>query len=327
MSAAERDDVIRLWREERRSYLGASDAPIVLGVSPYRSAFELWLEKTGQAEPQPESPIMRYGKRVEAAIAQEYEDETGRTLQRFHRVIHHRRYPELAANPDRRVVGERGLVQIKTSWTGWTDVPDHVRVQVQHEMGVTGAEWVDVALGTGFAGLKLYTVERNERLIEHMFTVERDWWQRHVVEGIEPERTGRYRDEVRGVDVMVASSAQAAAMTALRDLRDAVARLEAREANIVEWLKASMAGAMRLDGRDYGFSVSWRPTKERETTDWRLVAEAYRRALVESTIESSLPRRVVELDAIESLYTQSKPGMRPFKPHWTDVEPTSEEDS
>lgn len=40
------------WLQERTKGLGGSDAGVVLGLNKYKTAFELWLEKTGQVEPQ-----------------------------------------------------------------------------------------------------------------------------------------------------------------------------------------------------------------------------------------------------------------------------------
>ena len=33
------------WLEFRRSRIGASDAPIIMGVSPWKTHYKLWVEK------------------------------------------------------------------------------------------------------------------------------------------------------------------------------------------------------------------------------------------------------------------------------------------
>lgn len=38
------------WLEARKKKIGASDCPIVLGISPFKTAYELWEEKTGRAK-------------------------------------------------------------------------------------------------------------------------------------------------------------------------------------------------------------------------------------------------------------------------------------
>ena len=38
------------WLEKRRHGIGGSDAAIIMGVSPFSSLMDLWLDKTGQFE-------------------------------------------------------------------------------------------------------------------------------------------------------------------------------------------------------------------------------------------------------------------------------------
>lgn len=325
------------WYAERQSYIGASDAPVLTGDDPWTSEYELWLEKTGQQTgDRGDSQVLRWGRRVEDAVAAEYEDETGRKLRRspLRRL---RGTSFIACHPDRLVEGERRLVEIKSSWRPWDEVPERVVVQVQHQMGVLGYDVADVAVATGFAGFRIYEIPRNDVLIANLFKVERAWWERHVVKGVEPERRGRFLDELRGQDVMNASPEQAEAARTLRAIRDRLKQLEATEENLVDWLKQSMAGAYRLNGRDYGFSVSWKPGKDGTKTDWKLVAAAYRKALDQlrdgladaRPWSPELEAVVMDPASIESLYTEPKAGTRPFRVTWKDVEPTdgSEEEN
>lgn len=36
------------WEKFRLQKIGASDAPIIMGVSPWKTPFQLWLEKQGK---------------------------------------------------------------------------------------------------------------------------------------------------------------------------------------------------------------------------------------------------------------------------------------
>jgi hypothetical protein len=42
----ERDD----WLEVRRTGIGSSDAATAVGLNPYQSQLELWMQKTGKAD-------------------------------------------------------------------------------------------------------------------------------------------------------------------------------------------------------------------------------------------------------------------------------------
>src|SRR5690606_6408895 len=42
----------RAWLKERMTGLGASDIPVLFGLSTWKSPYSLWLEKTGLQEPE-----------------------------------------------------------------------------------------------------------------------------------------------------------------------------------------------------------------------------------------------------------------------------------
>jgi len=65
------------WREARKKRVGASDVPILLGLSPYKTAFELWAEKLGlESRPANEFATSR-GHALEPAARGHYEDLVG----------------------------------------------------------------------------------------------------------------------------------------------------------------------------------------------------------------------------------------------------------
>ena len=68
------------WLQHRKNYIGASDAPIIMGVSPWRTRYQLWEEKLGLNGGQEETEAMRYGKRKEEEARRAYEDYTGNLL-------------------------------------------------------------------------------------------------------------------------------------------------------------------------------------------------------------------------------------------------------
>lgn len=104
-------------REARMHGIGGSDAPIILGVSPYKTPVELWQEKTGQTEPPnlDSVEVIQWGNLLEDVVADEFSRRTGLKLRRVNETLSDRRDPFLMAHLDRRVVGERALVEIKTT--------------------------------------------------------------------------------------------------------------------------------------------------------------------------------------------------------------------
>src|SRR4051812_9113749 len=70
---------------DRRTYIGSADAGAILGVSPYRTALDVYLDKVDG--PQPVTPekaaIFKRGHRLEPYILDMLEDEHGYKLLRF----------------------------------------------------------------------------------------------------------------------------------------------------------------------------------------------------------------------------------------------------
>ena len=58
------------WLKHRGNYIGGSDAATILGLNPWKSNVDLWLEKTGQVIPEDISskPYVQYGINAEPII-------------------------------------------------------------------------------------------------------------------------------------------------------------------------------------------------------------------------------------------------------------------
>ena len=66
------------WLALRAQDLTSTDVPALFGLSPYKTAFELWHEmKSGQAVPFTENERIKWGRRLEATVAQGIADDQG----------------------------------------------------------------------------------------------------------------------------------------------------------------------------------------------------------------------------------------------------------
>lgn len=67
------------WKAWRRDGLTATEAAVVLGQSPYKTIWRLWMEKKGRALPPDLSavPAVSYGKKFESTARQLFEDKHG----------------------------------------------------------------------------------------------------------------------------------------------------------------------------------------------------------------------------------------------------------
>lgn len=188
------------WLAHRQNGIGASDAPTVLGLTR-KSPFQLWAEKTAQAEPDDLSRFsyVRIGQLIEPAVLQLYRElaEVDAVLAQPFTVHQHAERPYLFCTPDAWQIdpdGERIPVQIKTTGArfarNWRDAPPAAaQAQLQAELAVLGApRGVLVAL-IGGQYLRWFTVERHDRFIDAMLDLLDGFW-RHVWTRTPPEPDG-----------------------------------------------------------------------------------------------------------------------------------------
>lgn len=184
------------WLAERRNGLGGSDAPVVLGLSPWKTPITLWGEKAGKlAEPVLDSDAVAMGKILEPAVLERYRQLSGRPAIHWPStlIVAHPDVSFLRATPDGLTFDpERGvgLVQIKTTgeFSGgeWDDGPPvHVAAQVQHELAATRASWASVVVLIGGRRLRFFDVVPNDEFVGIMLEREDDFWQ-NVVEDRQP---------------------------------------------------------------------------------------------------------------------------------------------
>jgi putative phage-type endonuclease len=148
------------WHEHRRRYRNASETPVVLGVSPWKTPYQLWQEKLGLVESSV-TAAMRHGGELEPAARAAYEARTGFVMQPLVLLD-----GEYSSSLDGVTLGGERIVEIKCPYKGqssalWQAVeggghlPEHYQLQVQHQLMVSRAEIVDVFIFDGSDGILL----------------------------------------------------------------------------------------------------------------------------------------------------------------------------
>lgn len=187
------------WLEARTKGLGGSDASVVLGLNKWKTPFELWLEKTGQVIPEgSQSEAAYFGSQLEDLVAKEFEKRSGLKVRRRNVMFQHPKYPFLIANVDRMVVGEKAILECKTTSAynakDWQDdeIPESYIIQVQHYLGVLGPEYQKAYFAVLIGGNRFLwkEIERDDELIEMIFQSEIDFWNKHVLENVPPALDG-----------------------------------------------------------------------------------------------------------------------------------------
>ena len=180
------------WLLERAKSIGASDSSCVLGLNPWKSNVELWLEKTNPDSllEQPDNLNMRLGRDMEPILRQLFTEETGLQVRQDNHIRYDDKYHFLSTNLDGRVVGDKIPLELKTTgmWDGM--IPDNYFCQLQHQMMVTKSPYIYFAVLVLSNFGKQFIVEkyeRNERFIADMRSKMVDFWMNHVVTGVAPD--------------------------------------------------------------------------------------------------------------------------------------------
>jgi putative phage-type endonuclease len=267
------------WLAERRTGIGGSDVAAILGLSPWRTPVQVWLDKTGQAEDQPESAAMHWGNVLEEPIAQEYAASTGRGVIRWPKTIRHPSLPFLA-NVDRLVVGWKPIIEIEDAERGlecktaggpfaaepWADgVPMYYVSQCQWYMGITHLPRWDVAALIGGSDFRIYEMAADPDLQGELHTRCLDWWQRYVLGNTPPPAVDLedvkplYRKS-RGTPVTATDEIHAKLLS-LRGVRAEASELTALGDRLQMEVCDYMKDADTLTGSDGERLATWKTTK------------------------------------------------------------------
>ncbi len=212
------------WLEERRKGIGGSDVAAILGLNPWKTAYQVYQEKRKEVEDWEGNAATDWGKRIEPAIRQWYSDETGRCVRLPDKILFHEKYPFMLASLDGFTDDPRG-VEIKTarSGKGWGDpgtseIPDYYALQVQHYMIVTGFPVFDVPVSIAGGSPEIYEVQADKELHEMIIEVEAKFWQM-VIHGNPPDVT-TYADAIQRYGRSSASGVKQAESEAIRKAYD-----------------------------------------------------------------------------------------------------------
>lgn len=173
-------------RQERRKGIGGSDMPIILGLSSYKTPYQLFLEKTGLIEDSYEENQLQYwGSRLEPIIREEFalrnkvEVETPKTLV-------HPFNDYLRANIDGFIPAWNAILEVKCSTQYMADlwgergsniIPVAYLIQVAHYCIVTNADCAYIAVLIGGHDYRQYKYTRDANL-ENMVTIAAaNFWQ------------------------------------------------------------------------------------------------------------------------------------------------------
>ena len=272
------------WLAVRKQGIGSSDAAAAVGLNPYKSQLELWLEKTGRdtslpkLDPQDEDSPAYWGNILEPIVARHYTRRSGHRVRRINAVLQH---PDpkrawMLANIDREVIGapEVQILECKTAGINgarlWKEgVPEYVQLQVMHQLAVTGKQAADVAVLLGGQHLEVHRIERDDSMIARLIDLEQLFWD-YVVSDTPPSADGTVSadaalrclyPEDNGQTLDFSQHTElASTYLELKSVRQRIAQQETREAQLKQVLQQAMGEATRAEFAE-GY-ISWKKSKD-----------------------------------------------------------------
>lgn len=185
------------WLKERQKGIGGSDVGAIMGVSRWKSAFEVYVDKIEEITEVSESSESSYfGNVLEEVVAREFSSRTGKKVRKDNRQLVHKTHEFMMGNIDRRIVGENSILECTTvnafkakEWDG-EEIPPSFILQCQHYMEVMGADNCYIAALIGGQRFVHKEIKRDEELISMIVEAEKDFWINHVEKRIPPKLDG-----------------------------------------------------------------------------------------------------------------------------------------
>jgi len=307
------------WLEVLKGGIGSSDAAAAVGLSPYKSRLELWLEKTGRAAANDDHQGIDdprfWGTLLEPYVAVAYQQKTDQKVRKVNAVLQHPTFSFMLANIDREVVGSADVQILECKTAGefgsrlWKDgVPEYVQLQVQHQLAVTGKGAADVAVLLCGQKLEVHRIERDEEVISRLVVLESQFWE-YVITDTPPPADGSesaaraLRHLYQGNDTTLDFTGNSDLGNTFNVLADLVQEIAAKERD-AERLKQAIQQAMG-DASKAVFAngvVTFKRAKDGSRLDTKALAVAHPDIAARYTVTTSGSRRFLlsrQTDTVE----------------------------
>jgi putative phage-type endonuclease len=270
----------------RQKGIGGSDVAAIMGLSPWKTPLDIYLEKTMPVPANDDfgvianKPELARGRRCEKYILEEYADRTSQTLVPG-RLVRHPRYPFLQGHVDAFVEGyEEILVEAKsvngppTLWNN--EIPPYYKTQIAHYALVTDCERVDVPVLFDRWHYACFTYERDLEFESRILRACLGFWNHHVLKENPPKLANL--NDIRSLYALSDATGCQATPEIRAELRQLASLLQARKhlTEREEALKLRIMGYMKnhdtlLDGES--ILATWKAQKRSALDESRLKAD------------------------------------------------------
>lgn len=272
------------WLAYRKRGIGGSDAGAVCGLNPYRTAIQVYRDKTSEDTEEVDNEAMRQGREFEDYVARRFMEETGKKVKRANYMFYDEAHPFMLADVDRMIAGENAGLECKTASPfmaeKWKDgkIPLSYQLQCYHYMSVCNADAWYIAVLIYGREFKYYRLERDEEVIADLIRIEQDFWENHVLAHVLPDPDGsKIADSViaeyfkESVGETIPLSGFDEKLQRRQELVEVMERMEKEKRRIEQELKLYLGEAETAENENY--RVSWKSVLSSRIDTAKLKAE------------------------------------------------------
>lgn len=181
------------WLSERAKDITSTEVSALFGLSPYLTEFELYHQKRdGVIVTLEENERLKWGQRLEAAIAHGAADDMGWQIAKMDVYVRDQE-ARMGSSFDFEILSSSdgpGILEVKNvdrlayrqNWLddgqGNIEAPEHIELQVQHQMAVTGRAWCAIVVLVGGNEQKIVLRNRDDGIGAKLRDKVIAFWQR-----------------------------------------------------------------------------------------------------------------------------------------------------
>ena len=272
------------WLKYRKQGIGGSDAGAVCGLNPYRTAIQVYYDKTSDSIEDVDNEAMRQGRELEEYVAKRFCEASGKKVRRANAMFYDEKNLFMLADVDRMIVGENAGLECKTaspySEEKWRDdkIPLSYQLQCYHYMSVCNADSWYIAVLIYGRDFKYYRIERDDEVIENLIRIEKEFWNEYVLKQVIPDPDGSKTADVAIAERFKESKSITIPLTGFderlerrQELLSLLEKIETEKRQIDQELKLYLGDAEIAENESY--RVSWKNISRSSIDEKRLKAE------------------------------------------------------
>lgn len=272
------------WLQYRKQGIGGSDAGAVCGLNPYRTAIQVYYDKTSDSIEKIDNEAMRQGRELEEYVARRFREASGKRVRRANAIFYDEKNPFMLADVDRMIVGENAGLECKTaspySEEKWRDdkIPLSYQLQCYHYMSVCNADAWYIAVLIYGRDFKYYRIERDDEVIGNLIRIEEEFWNEYVLKRVIPDPDGSKTADAAIAERFKESKSTTIPLTGFderlerrQEILSLLEKIETEKRQIDQELKLYLGDAEIAENEHY--RVSWKNFSRSSIDEKRLKAE------------------------------------------------------